>query len=70
MEAGEEIAGSFLIAGRGGSELLDKLEETFDRKRQAEAVQPNVLKFQGMSASISLFGHRLAMRSRVSVAQA
>jgi len=40
------------------------------RKRQAEAVQPIVLKFQGISASMSLFGQRLAMRSRVSIAQA
>jgi hypothetical protein len=28
------------------------------------------LKFQGISASMSLFGQRLAMRSRVSIAQA
>ena len=39
-------------------------------KRQGEAVQPIILKFQGISASMSLFGQRLAMRSRVSIAQA
>ncbi|AWC26101.1 Integrase core domain protein (plasmid) [Aminobacter sp. MSH1] len=37
-------------------------------KRLAGTVQP--AKFQGMSASISLLGHPLAMRSRVWVSQA
>ena len=40
------------------------------RKRVAEAVQSRGLKFQGISASISLLGQRLAIRSRVSLAQA
>ena len=40
------------------------------RKRAAEAVQPRGLKFQGISASMSLLGQRLAMRSNVSLAQA
>jgi hypothetical protein len=40
------------------------------RKRPAATVQLRVLKFQGISASMSLLGHRLAMRSRVSVAHA
>ena len=39
-------------------------------KRPSGAVQPRGLKFQGISASISLFGQRLAMRSNVSLAQA
>ena len=39
-------------------------------KRLAKAVQPRGLKFQGMSASMSLLGQRLAIRSRVSLAQA
>ena len=34
--------------------------------RPAEAVQPRGLKFHGMSASMSLLGQRLAMRSNVS----
>jgi hypothetical protein len=40
------------------------------RGRPAATVQLRVLKFQGISASMSLLGHRLAMRSRVSVAHA
>ena len=44
--------------------------QLFGCKRPAVAVQLNGLKFQGMSASISLLGQRLAMRCNVSVAQA
>ena len=40
------------------------------RKRAAEAVQARGLKFQGIRASISLLGQRLAIHSRVSFAQA
>ena len=40
------------------------------RKRLFGAVQSTGLKFQGMSASISLLGQRLAIRSKVSLAQA
>jgi hypothetical protein len=40
------------------------------RKRVAKAVQARGLKFQGISASMSLLGQRLAMRSNVSLAQA
>ena len=55
----------------GGVAIGDfDMAPAFERKRQAEAVQPIVLKFQGISASMSLFGQRLAMRSRVSIAQA
>ena len=39
-------------------------------KRVAKAVQLRGLKFQGIRASISLLGQRLAIRSRVSLAQA
>ena len=39
-------------------------------KRPSGAVQSAGLKFQGISASMSLFGHRLAIRSRVCLAQA
>ncbi len=41
-----------------------------DSKRVAKAVQARGLKFHGISASISLLGQRLAMRSSVSLAQA
>ena len=40
------------------------------RKRVAKAIQSRGLKFQGISASMSLLGQRLAMRSNVSLAQA
>ena len=40
------------------------------RKRVAKAVQSRGLKFQGISALMSLLGQRLAMRSNVSLAQA
>ena len=39
-------------------------------KRRSGAVHSAGLKFHGISASISLFGHRLAIRSRVCLAQA
>jgi hypothetical protein len=41
-----------------------------NRKRPVWAVQPRGLKFHGISASISLFGRRLAMRSTVGCAHA
>ena len=41
----------------------------FESKRVAEAVQPRGLKLQGIKVSISLLGQRLAIRSRVSLAQ-
>jgi transposase len=42
----------------------------FHCKRAAEAVQARGLKFQGISASMSLLGQRLAMRASVILAQA
>ena len=45
-------------------------QEAVYRKRRFDAVQSAGLKFQGMSASISLLGHRLAILSRVCFAQA
>ena len=39
-------------------------------KRLSGAVHSAGLKFHGISASISLLGHRLAIRSRVCLAQA
>ena len=47
-----------------------KAEVYFNRKRRSGAVHSAGLKFHGISASISLFGHRLAIRSRVCLAQA
>ena len=44
--------------------------QPLDSKRASEAVQARDLKFQGISASMSLLGKRLAMRSNVSLAQA
>ena len=43
---------------------------TARRKRLSGTVYTSGLKFQGMSASMSLLGHRLAIRSRVCFAQA
>jgi len=40
------------------------------RKRPSGAVHSSGLKFHGISASMSLLGHRLAIRSRVCLAQA
>ena len=77
-----DVDGRFLIIGFstarlhdsvGGAALLKaaKLQCPFlECKRAAEAVQPKSLKFQGIRASISLLGQRLAMRSNVSLAQA
>ena len=41
-----------------------------ESKRRSDAVHSAGLKFHGISASMSLLGHRLAIRSRVCLAQA
>jgi hypothetical protein len=65
--------------GRPAKPLLDQVDladldeflpEPTDSKRSSGAVHSVGLKFQGMSASMSLLGHRLAIRSRVCLAQA
>jgi hypothetical protein len=44
--------------------------EAFQCKRPSGAIHSSGLKFHGISASISLLGHRLAIRSRVCLAHA
>jgi len=55
---------------RYGLDIWFRRKKVLNSKRPSGAVYPAGLKFQGISASMSLLGQRLAMRSRVSLAQA
>jgi hypothetical protein len=55
---------------RMGRALVDLYCASFQRKRTPGAVHSVGLKFQGMSVSMFLLGHRLAIRSRACCAHA
>lgn len=70
-ESHEEEASVAVVARRHGvnaNQLFRRRE--FRSMRPSGAVDSAGLKFQGISASISLLGHQLAIRSRVCFAQA